>query len=790
MSGTLIPMGAQGINPLPTQQALAGIGLQQAQTGLIGQQAQAAAIQNALTQTRMGVIFGAYGIQNPFGGQGAQAAIPGSGGYGIAGHFGLPGQSGAGAPQGSVPTSEGQLPPEYAAHQVSPYGAVQSAYGVPVPWYRAFLADTSTPDPIKAGADLIKMRAVVLHQLIQSVPMDENGNVGDINAWHNALHSAYAGQWIDGNDIARLWNHPEQRQQMENSFANPDEVLKARVDAAGKGLMFGSAGGLVPSPLAASAAGMVEAQKAWAKVNPAIATATEVAPIEAGAKAQYETVAVPITNPDGTISMKTMTRAQAAQQLGQPTGAVGLGGTSALSYGSPLTRAAAAGESGGNPAEGAPPGTPGNPHPTAGGAYQWTDQSWTDAVNKFAPQVAAGKSQADLMALKNNLPFANAITEASFGANAAALTNNGYLSNNATVLLAHHYGLAGAQTILRAADASPNATLKQVLPDAAEANPTEANLTMQQIAQHWSGLAKGAGLDPNAPYAPPQPQQSAGPGAPATAASSGSPAPGTVGMGPAKFTPTQNVTVGLNQKAIDEGEKYSSDLQDAAATAAQTQVTMRTLANVAAPLPTGALGTVKGQIANYLASFGGDWSDKFMKATTGIDANSANAYQETAKIALQIAGMAENKSVGARGSMGLTNIFLRTFPGLETQPGALQHMANLFSVQSQYNIDHADTVSGYYLPQRDAFKQNPIAANVQPPVALDRRFLDQKGPNAPQVYSAAAGALNDVPYAQWTKGLAPDQIVAALKVAGRSNPTGHVLGPDGTPHIFQTAQAQ
>ena len=779
MSGTMIPMTGQIANPYPTEQAIAGIGQTQAQTGLIGQQTTAAAIQNYLMGAKASLLGPAF--QGMAGQQ--QTAPPGMGG--------MPGINGAGPSQSAAPSTIAGFPT--APPQVGPYGAVAGPMGVAVPRLDYVLAITSN-NPVAAMHTVLENRAMAISQA--------DGGANDLQSWRNGAMSLYAAGYLQPGEYAKAWSATDGPASDPNSWRAQQEVVRSALQdpakhadlvlqAAGHGMavnpetgQYGAAAGPI------GAAGQLAGTKAWAEVNPAIAKAGGVAPIEAGAKAQYQTTEVPVTNADGTISMKTMTRAQAAQQLGQPTGAVGLGGTSALSYGSPLTRAAAAGESGGNPAEGAPPGTPGNPHPTAGGAYQWTDESWAAAVNKFAPQMAAGKSQADLMALKNNLPFANAITEASFGANAAALTNNGYLSNNATVLLAHHYGLAGAQTILRAADASPNATLKQVLPDAAEANPTEANLTMQQIAQHWSGLAKGAGLAPNAPYAPPQPQQSAGPGAPATAASSGSPAPGTVGMGPAKFTPTQNVTVGLNQKAIDEGEKYSSDLQDAAATAAQTQVTMRTLANVAAPLPTGALGTVKGQIANYLASFGGDWSDKFMKATTGIDANSANAYQETAKIALQVAGMAENKAVGARGSMGLTNIFLRTFPGLETQPGALQHMANLFSVQSQYNIDHADTVSGYYLPQRDAFKQNPIAANVQPPVALDRRFLDQKGPNAPQVYSAAAGALNDVPYAQWTKGLAPDQIVAALKVAGRSNPTGHVLGPDGTPHIFQTAQAQ
>ena len=244
MSGTLIPMQAQGINPLPTQSALAGIAQTQAQTGLIGQQTTAAQIQNLLAGIRVGAIAPALGMAVP---NGIPGVAPASGGQPAQGGGGMSG------------------PAQSAGMQtISPYGAVQSPFGVAVPGLMAVQAITAA-DPSKAWESAIQTRARTLSQLIAPVT-----NVGE---WNSALQTAYASGYMTPQDYASMYNHPEHRQALMNSFADPNQHIETLRDLAGKGMGLNAYGMPVTDPAAVAAAGAKTGAEKWAGVAPAIATA-------------------------------------------------------------------------------------------------------------------------------------------------------------------------------------------------------------------------------------------------------------------------------------------------------------------------------------------------------------------------------------------------------------------------------------------------------------------------------------------------------------------------------------
>ncbi|KAF0113298.1 MAG: hypothetical protein FD150_2092 [Rhodobacteraceae bacterium] len=120
-----------------------------------------------------------------------------------------------------------------------------------------------------------------------------------------------------------------------------------------------------------------------------------------------------------------------------------------------------------------------NPRSTATGAGQFIEATWLDVVKRHRTDLATGKSDETLLALRTDPALSREMTAAYARDNEAALREAGFEASPGNLYLAHFAGLAGAKRVLGApADTSVEALLG---PTVVDANPflhgkTAANL--------------------------------------------------------------------------------------------------------------------------------------------------------------------------------------------------------------------------------------------------------------------------------------------------------------------------
>jgi hypothetical protein len=172
-------------------------------------------------------------------------------------------------------------------------------------------------------------------------------------------------------------------------------------------------------------------------------------------------------------------------------------------------------ESGGNP-------NATNPRSSASGLGQFIDSTWLATIKQSRPDLAQGKTDAELLALKTDPQLSREMTEAYANQNQAILQKNGLPVTPGTTYLAHFAGPGGAVKVLQA---DPNAMAGDVLGAAVvKANPFLANMTARDL-QAWADKKMG-GSSPQ-----PQPSQ-AGPSAPASGLLAQAPAAAPRGLAP------------------------------------------------------------------------------------------------------------------------------------------------------------------------------------------------------------------------------------------------------------------
>jgi hypothetical protein len=136
-------------------------------------------------------------------------------------------------------------------------------------------------------------------------------------------------------------------------------------------------------------------------------------------------------------------------------------------------------------------GANGQPTSTAMGNGQFLNGTWLHMLKATRPDLAQGKSDAEILAMRADPALSKQVTAAYAQTNAAALQAANLPVNGTTLAMAHKLGPGGAQAVL---NADPNAPLTKVLdPAAIKANPQLGKLTAGQYA---AGLAKGFGTAP------------------------------------------------------------------------------------------------------------------------------------------------------------------------------------------------------------------------------------------------------------------------------------------------------
>lgn len=140
-----------------------------------------------------------------------------------------------------------------------------------------------------------------------------------------------------------------------------------------------------------------------------------------------------------------------------------------------------------------------NPNSSAYGPDQFIASTWLDMIRRHRPDVAAGKSPAELLALRSNSELSAQMTDAYAAENSRALQSAGLPVTDGTQYLSHFAGPAGARSVLSADPSTPVSRLLQ--PAAVRANPFLANMTAGDL-RNWADRKVGGRTAQAAPAAP------------------------------------------------------------------------------------------------------------------------------------------------------------------------------------------------------------------------------------------------------------------------------------------------
>ena len=250
---------------------------------------------------------------------------------------------------------------------------------------------------------------------------------------------------------------------------------------------------------------------------------------------------------------------------------------------------------------------------------------------------------------------------------------------------------------------------------------------------------------------------------------------GTIVVGPNG----QPITRGGNTLALDLGKQdYERDqrmIPEASTELAQLrqqELTLRDARDVSQGLQqTGFFGAGKAQAASLIASTFGPDTAHTVQGILGLDDPSSS--EQFNKLMFSAASAQENQNVGARGGYNLTKAYAAANPGLQSQKETIRDILNVQSIANLMHQDYTQGLLDHVAQQSQGFR---TGGDYQPSGTYQAQWARS---NQPRVFLAAAEALNQQPFAKWSKGLSQDEQQQALGIAARVNNTASYNGPQG-----------
>jgi uncharacterized membrane protein len=129
-----------------------------------------------------------------------------------------------------------------------------------------------------------------------------------------------------------------------------------------------------------------------------------------------------------------------------------------------------------------------NPNSTASGVGQFLDETWLRVVRQYRPDVAAGKSDGEILALKGERGLGTEMVGHFAEENARALTTAGFVASAGNIYLAHFLGVGGAKKVLGSDARTSVASI--VGEKVMAANPFLAGMNVADI-RAWSNRKMG-----------------------------------------------------------------------------------------------------------------------------------------------------------------------------------------------------------------------------------------------------------------------------------------------------------
>jgi hypothetical protein len=132
-----------------------------------------------------------------------------------------------------------------------------------------------------------------------------------------------------------------------------------------------------------------------------------------------------------------------------------------------------------------------NPNSSASGPGQVIDSTWLSLIKKYRQDIAQGRSDADILALRADEKLSKEMVKAYAVENSAYLEARGLPVNPGTIYLAHFLGPGTAAQVLQAAPGTPVSEI--VSPAAVRANPTILKGKTAGTVAEWAGGKMGGG---------------------------------------------------------------------------------------------------------------------------------------------------------------------------------------------------------------------------------------------------------------------------------------------------------